>query len=315
MNTKPLVSVITIFLNGEKFIEEAIESILAQSYDNWELLLVDDGSTDGSTAIAKRYAEQYPTKMRYLEHPNHQNQGMSPTRNLGIHNAKGKYIALLDADDVFLPQKLEKQVAILEAHPQAAMVYGPTQYWYSWTGNPQDAQRDFMAKLGVQPDRLFNPPTLLTLFLKDAGILPCTCGLLARREAVQAIGGFESVIRHMYEDQAFLAKMCLSWPVFVESGCWDKYRQHPDSSSHVAIREGEYHPSKPNQARQVFLTWLEEYVSKQGVENTELWQALHKELRPYRNPVYYYFSLSTHFMERVKYKVKRLAQQTALIKS
>jgi glycosyltransferase involved in cell wall biosynthesis len=255
------------------------------------------------SAIALRYAQEYPHKVRYLEHPNHQNRGMSATRNLGIDNAKGEYIALLDADDVFLPQKLEKQVAILEAQPQAAMVYGPTQYWYSWTGNAQDSPLDFFGRVGVKNDTLLPPPTLLTLFLKDPGILPCTCGLLARRQVIEDIGGFQENFRGMYEDQVFLAKMCLKSPVFVESGCWDKYRQHPDSSSHVAIRAGEYHPRKSNPARQVFLTWLADYISVQGIKNAELWQALNKQLRPYRYPlVYQFWSLIKDLIRAIKSK-------------
>ena len=107
MKNKPLVSCITIFFNAEKFFEEAIESVFVQTYKNWELLLVDDGSTDGSTTIARNYAEHYPEKVCYLEHEGHQNRGMSASRNLGIRHAKGDYVALLDADDIWLPQKLE----------------------------------------------------------------------------------------------------------------------------------------------------------------------------------------------------------------
>src|SRR5918999_1055965 len=115
MSSKPLVSVIMIFLNAEKFIEEAIESVFAQTYDSWELLLVDDGSTDDSTDIALRYAQQNPERVRYLEHDSHLNRGMSASRNLGITHAIGEYIAFLDADDVWLPHKLEQQVAILSS--------------------------------------------------------------------------------------------------------------------------------------------------------------------------------------------------------
>ncbi|MHC5074529.1 MAG: glycosyltransferase family 2 protein, partial [Planctomycetota bacterium] len=135
MSDKHLVSCIIIFFNAEKFLEEAIESVFAQTYKNWELLLVDDGSTDSSTAIAHNYIEQYPEKIRYLEHEGHQNRGMSATRNLGIYNAKGEYIAFLDADDIWLPYKLEQQIPILVSHAQAGMLYGSSYYWYSWTGN------------------------------------------------------------------------------------------------------------------------------------------------------------------------------------
>src|ERR1700712_5663869 len=119
------VTAIIIFLNGEKFIAEAIESVLAQSYTDWELMLCDDGSTDGATAIAKQYAEKFPGKIRYLEHPGHENRGMSASRMLGGRNSTGEFVTWLDADDVWTPNKLQRQVEILDANPQAAMVYGP----------------------------------------------------------------------------------------------------------------------------------------------------------------------------------------------
>jgi glycosyltransferase involved in cell wall biosynthesis len=86
------VSVIMIFLNGETFIRDAIDSVFSQTYPDWELLLVDDGSSDRSTQIALEYAAKYPEKVRYLEHDKHQNRGMSASRNLGISHAEGKYI-------------------------------------------------------------------------------------------------------------------------------------------------------------------------------------------------------------------------------
>ena len=301
MNKKSLVSIITIFLNAEKFLKEAIASVFTQTYDNWQLVLVDDGSTDGSTTIAQWYAEQYPEKVVYLEHDNHQNRGKSISRNLGISNAKGEYVALLDADDVFLPQKLERQVEILNSMPEAAMVYGPTQYWYSWTGNPRDFKRDFVGKLGVQPNTLFNPPKLLTLFLKKKGVVPCICGLLVRRKLIIDIGGFEETIQHMYEDQVLLAKICLKASVFVDSSCWDRYRQHPNSSSYMAIKTGEYHPLKPNLARLTYLKWLTKYVSEQEIKDAEVWKALQRTLFPYRYPTLYsLLSAIQHPMRHIK---------------
>jgi glycosyltransferase involved in cell wall biosynthesis len=75
MDNKALVSVVLIFLNEERFIQEAIDSVFAQTYENWELLLVDDGSTDESTRIAQSCSARYPQKVRYLEHKAHQNRG------------------------------------------------------------------------------------------------------------------------------------------------------------------------------------------------------------------------------------------------
>lgn len=298
MNSKPLISGVIIFLNGEKFILDAIASVLAQTYNNWELLLVDDGSTDNSSAIARSYADKYP-EIRYLEHPNHQNRGMSASRNLGIRNAKGDYIAFLDADDIWLPQKLEKQIAILQSHPQAGMVYGATQMWYSWTGNPEDLRRDRYRQLGVKPDTLIQPPTLLPIFLRTQGESPATCGVLIKREVIEAVGGLEESFRAMYEDQAFFAKICLKYPVFIESGCWDKYRQHPDSTCNVALQTGEYHITDMSPSYANYLNWLEGYLIKEKLVNTEVWQALQNVLFSVRHPLIY----------RIYRRIKRIIQK------
>jgi len=285
---QPTVSVIIIFLNAEKaFFEAAITSVFAQTYSNWELLLVDDGSTNSSTSIAHHYAKQHPERVRYLEHEGHQNKGMSASRNLGICHAKGNYIALLDADDIWLPGKLERQVAILERQPEAAMVYSSTYMWSSWTGNPEDALRDRNRILGVQPDTLIKPPTLVKLYLRTEAETPGTCSVLIRREVVEELGGFVESFRGMYEDQAFFFKLCLKVPVFVESGCWDRYRQHSQGSCQVAESLGEYHPLKPNAAHLNFLNWLEGYLAEQKIDEPEIKQLLKTALLPYRRPWLY----------------------------
>jgi len=250
MPNTPLISVITIFLNGETYLEEAIESILSQTYTNWELMLVDDGSTDASTSIAQNYAERYPHKIRYLEHANHQNLGMSASRNLGIRESKGQYVAFLDADDIYLPHKLDWQVRLLEAQPTTAMVYGPTESWYSWTGQANDLARDQPRPLRVQADRLYQPPELFVRFLESTARTPIPTSLLVRRKAIEKIGGFEERFKTMFEDQVFLYKLCLYEPVYVESECLSRYRQHPDSYCSVSRQNGTWDPgSRHPQAR------------------------------------------------------------------
>jgi glycosyltransferase involved in cell wall biosynthesis len=279
MSDKPLVSVIIIFFDAERFIEEAIDSVFAQTYDAWELLLVDDGSTDGSTAIAQRYTEQHPGKVRYLEHTDHQNRGMSASRNLGIANAQGAYIAFLDADDVWLSNKLDRQVAILDAQREAAMVYGPAQWWYSWAGRAEDRLRDYIPEPGVPANTLLEAPTLLTRFLRLTDIAPCPSSVLIRRNLVEQVGGFEERFCGSYEDQVFFAKVCLSAPVFVSSECSARYRQHPNSNCSIT-QETAQHAT----ARLAFLRWLADYLSKQGVNNGALRKALRREIWPYRHP-------------------------------
>ena len=277
----PRVTCIMIFLDAERFITEAIESVLGQTFAGWELLLVDDGSRDASTATARYYASQHPTTIRYLEHEEHENRGMSAARNLGIRHARGEYVAFLDADDVWLPTKLEQQVAILDSQPAAAMVYGRTLIWCSWTGEPADLNRDHTLDLGVPPNTLVRPPTLFVLLLQNQVQTPTTCNAILRRRVFDSIGGFEESFPGMYEDQVFFAKVTLGEPVFVSDTCWAKYRQHPES--HSARAAGDYHT-----IRLPFLNWLEHYLRSAGVpRNAPPWRALQRELWPCRHPAWH----------------------------
>ncbi|WP_281699511.1 glycosyltransferase family 2 protein [Cetobacterium somerae] len=108
---KPLVSIITPSYNSEKFIKETIESVLNQTYINWELLIVDDCSTDESPKIIKEYSK-IDHRIKYLR--NEKNSGPAITRNRGLDIAKGKYIAFLDSDDFWDKQKLELQIDFME---------------------------------------------------------------------------------------------------------------------------------------------------------------------------------------------------------
>jgi glycosyltransferase involved in cell wall biosynthesis len=278
----PLVSVVIIFYNGEAFLAEAIESVLAQTYDHWELLLVDDGSTDGSTWIARRYANQHSESVRYLEHEGHVNRGMSPTRNLGLRHVRGTYVAFLDADDVWLPNKLTEQVEILESRPNVALVYGPGQWWYSWMGDRAAGQRDFTTEAYLPRGALIEPPKLLAHFLrKDSGIAPPS-GVLVRREAIERVGGFEESFPghfQLYEDKAFYAKVCLQAPAFVSRECWYRYRRHPDACGSSVVEAGQY-----NTVRLRFLNWLAQYLTQQGVDDHEVWRVLRRELWHSRHP-------------------------------
>lgn len=288
MSRPPRVSVITIFLNAERFITEALDSVLRQTYKDWELLLVDDGSDDEGTNIARDYARRYPGRIRYLEHHNHRNRGMSASRNLGIREARGQYVAFLDADDVYLSDKLTRQVAILDRETEAAMVYGATQHWYSWTGEPEDQTRDTSRQLGVQPDTLIRPPSLIPLFLQRRAQTPGTCGVLVRREALDQVGAFNEEFRGMYEDQVFFFKLCLAFPVFIASGTSDRYRQHPNSHARRMRRAGAWNAKgKPSPTHRTFVTWLRDYVIEQDVMDREVWKALNAELWPYRHPTLY----------------------------
>lgn len=105
-----LVSIVMPSYNTGKYIKESIESVLAQTYDNWELIIVDDCSTDNSDEIIKLFL--YDSRIRYFK--NEVNSGAAVSRNKALREAKGKWIAFLDSDDLWHPQKLEKQIAFME---------------------------------------------------------------------------------------------------------------------------------------------------------------------------------------------------------
>lgn len=116
VNASSIVSVIIPSYNRARFLGRAIQSILDQTYRNFEILVIDDGSTDGTRDVA----ESFGKVVRYVYQPN---SGVSAARNHGIRIARGDYLAFLDSDDEFLPTKLEKQIAYLETHSRVGMVY------------------------------------------------------------------------------------------------------------------------------------------------------------------------------------------------
>jgi glycosyltransferase involved in cell wall biosynthesis len=96
--------------------------------------------------------------MRYVRHPNAVNRGISASRNLGIRHASGELVAFMDADDVWLQEKLARHIQLLGGCPAAGMMYGRTEYWHSWTGNSEDKHRDHVPSLGIPADTLLRLP-------------------------------------------------------------------------------------------------------------------------------------------------------------
>ncbi|MCX2740008.1 glycosyltransferase family 2 protein [Pontibacter anaerobius] len=278
----PKISIVTCFLNVENYIEETILSVLQQEHDNWELLLIDDGSTDNSTSIAKLYAKRYPSKIFYTDHEGHQNKGASYSRNVAIERATGEYIAFLDADDVWLPVYLKHQLKVLQAH-HATMVCEATEYWHNWT---RVGKQNVLTQVGTQQNKLFTPPQLLLdLYPLGRGAAPCICGMLVKREAVLRHGGFDDSFKGMYDDQALLIKLYLNDPIYISSTANNRYRQRPESLVHTSHQTGNYHSE-----RKAFLEWLETHLQSQKVKYTQVEKLLGAALMPYRFPLLYFMT-------------------------
>lgn len=268
------ISVITPFLNARSFLKQSAMSVESQTHSNWELILIDDGSTDGSSEIARTLSER-SSRVRYLEHPGHANLGKSTSRNLGIRCATGKYVCFLDADDVFLPTKLQHQLGILLAHRNVQMVYGNTQYWYDWADNAE--AENFVPRMTIDLDRCFCPPELLPVLIGQKGAMPCICSLLAERKEILRLGGFEEGIQNLYEDQVFLAKFFVNSSVYVDGTWQEKYRQVSDSDWHRSMAGGQ-----DQEARLMYLRWLDQYVRLQPRVSTQMKRKVRRALRRHR---------------------------------
>lgn len=275
----PKVSIICAFLNAERFLGEAIDSVLGQDYAAFELILVDDGSTDSGTAIARGYAERFPDQVRYLEHPGHSNRGASPSRNLGLREARGEYIAFIDSDDVWRPGKLSEQLSIMRANPRIGMLCGQVNYWSSWAGGP-----DKLVPTGNKRDGLSQPlETILELYPLGDAHAPCPSDVMIRRAILDDRPFEEQFIgpAQIYEDQVFFVKAYLAAPVYFSSKVWLDYRQHPDSCVSVVVRDGLY-----GSVRRDFLNWFADYVAERPIpEAHRIMKSIERAKRDLSHPV------------------------------
>lgn len=171
------------------FVREAVDSALAQTYKNFEVIVVDDGSTDNTKELLTPYIKA--GKIRYMYQ---RNGGLSAARNTGIKNAKGEYIALLDADDIFLPRKLEEQVAYLEAHPDCDISY--CDLYHFW-----DEEPDALLKLAYT---YYSGDEVLPNLVKVNSIAPGT--MVLRKSVFDRWGLFNESFRRS-EDLEFLVRI------------------------------------------------------------------------------------------------------------
>lgn len=261
----PAVTCVLIFLDGARFIDEAIRSVVAQGDDvEWELVLVDDGSTDGSTAIARWWAGNDPERIRYVEHAGHVNLGMSASRNAGVAAARGAYIGFLDCDDVWLPSALSHGLRVFAGHPDADVVIGGTWRWHGWRGDPADVGRDHLMSLpDATPHTVIEPPALLAAMYAVPGAwrIPAMCSVLMTRRGLLRIGGLDDEFRGLYEDQVLYAKIALHLRAVIDPRPMALYRQHDASACQVAIDAGEWRRIGPSEPERQYLEWMRTYVS------------------------------------------------------
>jgi glycosyltransferase involved in cell wall biosynthesis len=261
----PAISVITPFLNVEQYLSAAIESVRAQTFVDWEMILVDDGSSDRSVEIATAAVGE-DRRIRLIRS---NGRGAAAARNTGLRVASGRYITFLDGDDLFEPEKLERDLEALEANPEAMVTYGPTLWWF-----PDDPRHNWVEPMPGESGRLHIPPRLLDkVILRQRSHVPCICAIMVRREALRCIGGFDEAFQ-LYEDQTLLVKLLLRYPVFVTDNSTSRYRQHSNSTSAHATASGVYDRMKPHSGRVDFLEWVNTHIVESNLMTPRLDRSL-----------------------------------------
>jgi glycosyltransferase involved in cell wall biosynthesis len=209
----PIISVIIPAYNSELTIKETIESVQKQTFTNFEIIVIDDGSQDGTIELVKNLVKLEPRLKIFC----YENAGVAVARNRGIQLAQGEFISLLDADDLWTPDKLELQLKALKNNPEAGVAY-------SWT-NPVDEQGKLLF-LGTRPVWEGNvyKELLQTNFLSNGS------NILVRREAIESINGFPTDFP-VASDWDFYLKLAFKWSFVVVPQYQILYRQRLNSMS------------------------------------------------------------------------------------
>jgi glycosyltransferase involved in cell wall biosynthesis len=208
----PKVSIIIPAYNAMKYLPETVATVFQQTYEDYEVIIVNDGSTDD---VARWVIEFNHPKIKLISQ---ENQGLSGARNTGINNAQGDYIALLDADDLWHPTKLEKQVKLLDQSPEAGLVY-------TWTA--------LMNESGQLTGRFFGAKDEGKVWKKliEFNVVGCGSVPLIRRTCFEKVGLFDRNLRSFVEDWDLWLRIAPYFDFKVVNEPLVYYRQLPSSAS------------------------------------------------------------------------------------
>lgn len=224
----PRISIVVPVYSAGAFLDDAVRCVRAQTFTDWELLLFDDGSTDGSRERSRRLAEE-DSRIRALAHPGHDNRGQLATRIAAANEARAELVAMLDQDDVWDADYLEKHLARWDAVAKDGVVlsYGPGLYWH-----PDAPDRDYVQPMPPGTPAVFDPPHLLEAFFANQyAATPLPSCTLIRRDVLRAAARFGVEARgSQCEDQYLSWFVAARWRIAIHAEPWVKYRQHGESA-------------------------------------------------------------------------------------
>jgi len=211
------VSVIIPNYNNACFLPECLDSVLSQTYQNFEIIIIDDGSQDGSHEILINYQSLHPEKIRYYWHPERKNKGVSSTLNLAIEKSTGEYIARIDSDDIWYPEKLQQQVPILDNHPEIDIVYSCSEF----------IDRSGKELPGLEGKNITNSENPLASMLISF-VTPQNT-VVFRRKVFDQVGLFDESL--IYSDWDLMVRIFSHYKAFFIDKPLAKYRIHDQTLS------------------------------------------------------------------------------------
>jgi glycosyltransferase involved in cell wall biosynthesis len=219
----PKISIVLPTYNQERYISDAIESVLHQTYQDFEIIIVNDASTDGTVDCVQAYPD---SRIRLYSLP--RNQGESAATNFGIQQAQGEWIAILHSDDIFAANKLEKQIHYIEQNPQVGAVLTQVQV-INETKQPLSSENHPLQRIFAQPNRT-RFQWLNHFFTKDNCL--CQTSAMIRRQCYDNIGLYDLRFRQI-PDFDFWVRFCLQYELHILSEPLIYYRVHDSNISEV----------------------------------------------------------------------------------
>lgn len=277
------ISVIMACYNSEPFLAEAIESILAQSFGDFEIIAVDDKSTDDTLSILNTY-RQNDSRIKIL--PLEKNLGAAGARNAGLSVARGEWIAVLDSDDIAMPSRFSEQLALVEGRPQVVLAASAC----TLVDKLGQKLKDYVYPL--DHERLLGR-------LETRGAFPPHSSMLYRRSAVEAVGGFRTAFVPS-EDYDLWLRLSECGEIVASDKVLVKIRKHEGSISnmeggkrqlrlgvaaavcHFLRMWGHADPASDDEASKMFIAWIDALLQKRGIykQATEL-EVVKNNLRKY----------------------------------